>query len=284
MASNAAAQTATTAPRVDFERQIAPIIKERCVECHSQDKRKGGLSLATYADALDGGRNGPAIRPGNAARSILIHRLTGALEPQMPKDNDPLTAREIALIRLWIDQGARRTATSARAPQPWEAPLALTKPAVPKATWSDWNAPVDRFVAVYLTAHHAMKPALVSDAAFARRAYLDVWGLLPSPDQLQRFLDDPAPDKRDTLVASLLADDEKYAEHWMSFWNDLLRNEDGVTCFSETAGRKSISEWLLAAVKSNTPYDQFVRKLLDPKEPGDPDGFLVGVNWRGETS
>ena len=113
---------------VDFERQIQPIINDRCLECHSQDKRKGGLSLATYADALDGGRNGPAIRPGNAARSILIHRLTGAVEPQMPKDKDPLTPAEIALIRQWIDQGARRTPTSARAPQPWEAPLALTKP------------------------------------------------------------------------------------------------------------------------------------------------------------
>jgi len=129
---------------IDFERQIEPIIKERCLECHSQDKRKGGLSLATYADALDGGRNGPAIRPGNAARSILIHRVTGAVEPQMPKDEDPLTPREVALIRLWINQGARRTPTSARAPQPWEAPLALTKPVLPAAVWPDWNAPTSR--------------------------------------------------------------------------------------------------------------------------------------------
>ena len=270
--------------RVDFERQVQPIIEKHCLECHSQDKRKGGLSLATYADALDGGRNGAAIRPGNAARSILIHRVTGAVEPQMPKDEDPLTAREIALIRLWIDQGARRTATSARAPQPWEAPLALAKPLVPKAIWTDWNAPLDRLVAAYLTSQRVAQPDAVSDATFARRVYLDVWGLLPTPDQLQQFVDDPAPDKRPALVASLLADTDKYAEHWMSFWNDLLRNEDGVTYFSETAGRKSISDWLFVALKSNTPYDQFVRKLLNPKGTGDPDGFLTGVNWRGETS
>src|SRR4029079_5193115 len=116
---------------IDFERQIQPIITDRCLECHSQDKRKGGLSLATYADALDGGRNGPAIRPGNSARSILIHRLTGAVEPQMPKDKDPLTTRQIALIRQWINEGARRTPSSPPAPQPWEASLTLTKPAVP---------------------------------------------------------------------------------------------------------------------------------------------------------
>ena len=279
-----APQAARAGALIDFERQIAPIIEKHCLECHSQDKRKGGLSLATYADALDGGRNGPAIRPGNAARSILIHRVTGAVEPQMPKDEDPLTTREIALIRLWIDQGARRTPTSARAPQPWEAPLALTKPAVPAATWTDWNAPLDRFVAAYLATHKVARPTVISDGTFARRAYLDVWGLLPTPEQLQRFLDDTSPDKRTALIAALLGDNEKYAEHWMSFWNDLLRNEDGVTYFSETAGRKSISDWLYASLTSNTPYDQFVRKLLNPKDPGDPDGFLVGVNWRGETS
>jgi len=269
---------------VDFERQIQPIINDRCLECHSQDKRKGGLSLASYADALDGGRNGPAIRPGSATRSILIHRLTGAVEPQMPKDKDPLTPAEIALIRQWIDQGARRTPTSARAPQPWEAPLALTMPAVPRITWTAWDAPLDRFVAKYLAPRTKTEPALVSDALFARRAYLDVWGLLPTPEQVQRFVGDTTPGKREALVASLLADDEKYAEHWMSFWNDLLRNEDGVTYFSETAGRKSITDWLFASLKSNLPYDQFVTRLINPKDSGDPDGFLVGVNWRGETS
>ena len=76
------------------------------------------------------------------------------------------------------------------------------------------------------------------------------------------------------LVSALLADDEKYAEHWISFWNDLLRNDDGVTYFSETAGRKSITDWLLPALKSNLPYDQFVARLLNPRAPADPDGFL----------
>ena len=70
----------------------------------------------------------------------------------------------------------------------------------------------------------------------------------------------------------------------MSFWNDLLRNEDGVTYFSETAGRKSITDWLFPALQRNLPYDQFVSKLLNPTHAADPEGFLVGVNWRGETS
>src|SRR4029078_10470450 len=101
--------------------------------------------------------------------------------------------------------------------------------------------PLDRIVAAYLDAQHVAPPALVGDALFARRAYLDIWGLLPPPDALQAFGADTTPDKRDRLVAALLADDRKYAEHWISFWNDVLRNEDGVTCYSEQNGRKSIS-------------------------------------------
>ena len=272
------------AARVDFQAQIRPLLEEHCLECHSQDKRKGGLSLATYPDALEGGRNGAVIRPGNSAGSLLIHRVTGRVEPQMPKDEDPLTPRELALVRLWIDQGARESMTSPPAPAPWEAPLTLVRPAVPAPVWKDWSSPIDRFVAAYLQKRSGDEPAAVSDVLFARRVYLDVWGLLPTPEQLQAFVADPNPEKRTALVATLLADDQKYADHWISFWNDLLRNEDGVTYFSETAGRKSITDWLVSALKTNVPYDKFVAKLINPSAPGDPDGFLVGVNWRGETS
>jgi hypothetical protein len=97
-------------------------------------------------------------------------------------------------------------------------------------------------------------------------------------------VNDREPNKRGRLLATLLADTGKYAEHWISFWNDLLRNEDGVTYFSENNGRRSITDWLLPSLASNLPYNEFVTKLLSPAAPGDPEGFLIGVNWRGETS
>jgi hypothetical protein len=272
------------AARVDFQKQIQPILAERCLECHSQDKRKGGLSLAVYADILDGGKDGAVIRPGNSAGSLLIHRTTGEIEPRMPKDDDPLSPPELALIKRWIDEGARATPASPAAPAPWEAPLALARPDVPAPAWPAWTSPVDRIVSAYLRRRVAAAPAAVPDAQFARRAYLDVQGLLPTPEQLRAFVADRSPAKRAALVASLLADGDKYADHWISFWNDLLRNEDGVTYFSETAGRKSITDWLLPSLRANLPYDRFVSKLINPAEPGDPEGFLVGVNWRGETS
>jgi hypothetical protein len=270
--------------RIDFHSQVEPIVKRACLECHSQDKRRGGLSLATYADALDGGRNGAVIRPGNGAASPLIHHLTGALDPQMPKDEDPLPRAEIALIQAWIDQGARETPDGAPAPPPWEAPMALERPDLQPIVWRAWISPIDRTVAAYLAERHVAEPHVVDDARYARRAYLDIWGLPPTPEALKAFVADRSPRKREALAARLLADTDRYAEHWISFWNDLLRNEDGVSYFSETAGRKSITEWLLPALQTNMAYDRFVRALIAPESPADPEGFLIGVNWRGETS
>jgi hypothetical protein len=280
----AAPATPAAAGRVDYEREIKPILEENCLECHSQDKRKGGLSLANYGDVLDGGKDGAVVRPGNSARSLVIARVKGTVGDRMPLDELPLSDEQIALLQRWIDQGARATPTSAAAPQPWEAPLALEPPVLPAVVWPAWKRPADRLVASYLASARVAPPELVSDAAFARRVYLDIWGLLPPTEDLQAFVADETPDKRDRLVARLLADDQRYAEHWISFWNDLLRNEDGQTYFSEQNGRKSITEWLMTSLVDNMPYDRFVATLLNPARPGDPEGFLIGVNWRGETS
>src|SRR4051812_14822324 len=130
--------------RVDYHAEVEPIVKRACLECHSQDRRKGGLSLATYGDALDGGRNGAIVRPGNGAGSAIVHRLTGALDPQMPKDADPLAPAEIALIQQWIDQGARETPGGPPAPAPWEAPMELQRGALPAVAWPGWTSPIDR--------------------------------------------------------------------------------------------------------------------------------------------
>jgi hypothetical protein len=274
--------------RVDFEKQVKPILAANCLECHSADKRKGGLSLAEYADVLEGGKNGPVIRPGNAGKSPLLSRVQGdpELGDRMPLEETPLTDAEIATLRMWVDQGARLTSSSPPAPAPWEAPLALAAPAIPAPVWARWNRPADRLVAAYLSKSKVPPPALVSDATFARRAYLDIWGLLPSQEELQAFLADATPGKRDRLVTALLADNTKYAEHWISFWNDLLRNEDGYSYFSDAEGgsRQSITPYLLPALTTNTPYNEILARLINPAQPGDPAGFVIGVNWRGETS
>ncbi|HKW98600.1 MAG TPA: DUF1549 domain-containing protein [Bryobacteraceae bacterium] len=141
--------------------------------------------------------------------------------------------------------------------------------------------PIDRIVEQYWASHSVRLPAPVNDSLFARRIYLDLWGLLPTPEQVAEFERDRAPDKRERLVRDLLANRRNYSEHWISFWNDLLRNDEGVLY---EGARESITTWLLQALETNLPYDQFVGKLLNPAQPGDPKGFLIGVNWRGDVS
>ncbi|MCW5977528.1 MAG: DUF1549 domain-containing protein [Bryobacteraceae bacterium] len=258
-----------------------PILAARCLSCHSGEKRSGGLSLGTYAGVLDGGRGGAAVRPGDSSGSLLLRRINGEVAPAMPLGMPALAPAEIATVRRWIDEGARETPKSAPAKPKWEPPLELTRPEVPATVWAGWSAPLDRFAARYMAAHGMKPPPPVSDAVFARRVYLDVWGLLPTPEELQAFGDDRGADKREKLIERLLADEKKYAENWISFWNDLLRNDEGV---NYAGSRKSITGWLAGALESNLPYHRFVARLLDPKGPDDPEGFLVGVNWRGDIS
>jgi hypothetical protein len=269
---------------LDYNHDVHVILANHCLKCHSQEKRSGGLSLAAYEDVINGGRTGAALKPGRSADSLIVQRITGVVKPRMPFGGEPLSEKEIATIKQWIDEGARSAPGSAPAKAKWEPPLALTAPPLPDSPWKNWRDPVDRFTANYLAKQGVAEPSLVGDAEFARRAYLDIWGLLPDPDQLRAFTNDKKLDKRKRLVAALLEDNTKYSENWISFWNDLLRNDEGVTYYSETATRKSITPWLLNALQKNTPYNQLVSELLNPTKATDPDGFLIGVNWRGTVS
>ncbi|PYM11664.1 MAG: hypothetical protein DME18_13390 [Verrucomicrobia bacterium] len=118
----------------------------------------------------------------------------------------------------------------------------------------------------------------MSDRAFARRVYLDAIGLLPTPEELNEFLADKQPDKRGKLVKRLLADNRRYAEHWLTFWNDALRNDYRGTGYID-GGRKQITDWLYSALATNMPYNEFVRELIDPVP--ESEGFSKGIVWRG---
>ena len=267
------------AQNVDYARQVQPILHQRCAQCHGEESPQGGLNLLTRAAILKGGKSGSAVVPGSSQKSLLIQHLTGERKPMMPMGQDPLPSVEIAVLRSWIDQGATWDAVilAARA---WKPSLAPRQPAVPAVAGSSEN-PIDRFVAAYFLQHdHSARP-VVADAVFARRVYLDLWGLLPAPKQLAQFLEDTKPDKRERLVDMLLSDRRNYSEHWISFWNDLLRNDEGVVYHGE---RQTITAWLLKALEDNLPYDQFVSALLNPEKSDDPRGYLIGVNWRGDVS
>ena len=159
-------------------------------------------------------------------------------------------------------------------------PSAIKKPDLPPAR-EGRDHPVDRLVDAYFAQHGVKFPPPVDDATFARRVYLDFVGLLPTEEQLETFLADGSVAKREKLIDSLLADQVAYADHWLTFWNDLLRNDYAGTGYID-GGRKQITKWLYAALIDNMPYDRFVRELISPSP--ESEGFINGIKWRGNVN
>lgn len=263
---------------VDFARDIQPILDASCAKCHGRGKAKGGFRIDTRQALLEPADSGPAVLPGNSRESYLIHLVSG-LDPEfvMPDKGTRLTPDQVGLLRAWIDQGlAWDTAISfAREPHRNFEPR---QPELPPAS-GDVTHPVDRLLAAYFQRHNITPPPPVDDRTFARRAYLDVTGLLPTPEELQAFLDDPRTDRREHLVQVLLADNARYAQHALTFWNDLLRNDYRGTGYID-GGREQITQWLYASLRDNLPYDAFVRELVNPGS-GPAKGFTKGIVWRG---
>jgi len=267
---------APAARTVEFQRDIQPIFEASCVKCHGRGKAKGGFKLDTRESFLKGGDSGAPAETGKSAESLLIELVSG-LNPDsvMPMKGSKLTAEQVGLLRAWIDQGM---AWSANVSFARPAPLNL-HPRQPELPRGKAGAnPIDLFLDAYFKEHQLKPAAPVDDRVFARRVYLDAIGLLPTPAELETFLKDKRAEKRTRLVERLLGDKHRYAEHWLSFWNDLLRNDYKGTGYID-GGREQISTWLYRALYNNVPYDRFVAELIDPSDA--TRGFTKGIVWRG---
>ena len=266
---------------VDFAHEVVPILRKHCVECHAGDKKKGGLSMNTRASLLEGGENGAVLVPGQALKSKILEAVVSA-DPDisMPPKGDRLSPAEVATLRAWVEQGAVWTDGFAFKQPAYEPPLRPRQPVLPVAK-SDRPHPLDRVLDGWLAEKGAPTPPAADDATFQRRVMLDLVGLLPSAEEVQAFAADRRPDKRATLVRALLARNVDYADHWMVFWNDLLRNDYAGTGYID-GGRKQITNWLYVSLLANKPYDQFTRELVAPSS--DSEGFAKGIIWRGAVS
>ncbi|HLL96882.1 MAG TPA: PSD1 and planctomycete cytochrome C domain-containing protein, partial [Spirosoma sp.] len=262
----------------ELNMEVRSILAHNCYSCHGPAKIKGGLRLDKKELIMKGGEDGVVVVAGHPEKSDLIRRikLPAGHDDAMPTKGKRLTEHDIELLEFWIKQGA-----------PWPsgaeksiyrvAPLEPRMPALPDSA-AGLSNPVDRFVNVYFQKNKLFWKDVVDDRTYMRRVYLDVVGLLPTPEELKTFTADTQPDKRTILVKQLLSRNNDYAQHWLTFWNDALRNDYTGTGYI-TGGRFDITTWLYSSLKNNKPYNQFVSELISPTK--ESAGFIKGIKWRG---
>jgi hypothetical protein len=232
---------------IDFAHDIVPILKARCAECHTNGKHKGSLSLDTRGALL----RAKVVVPGKPGESELLKRITSRdPDERMPPKGERLSEQQIALMRAWIDQGLPWQEGFTFTAGSYVPPLKPRRPLLP-AIREGRDHPIDRILDTYHAGRHQALPARLDDVAFARRLYLDVIGQLPAPDELTDFLKDTGSDNRARLIRRLLDDRRAYAEHWLTFWNDLLRNDYQGTGYID-GGRKRLIHAVSSSRRTRT--------------------------------
>lgn len=259
---------------LDFVHEVVPILKKHCASCHTNGTYKGSVSFDTRQALIQS----KAVVSGDSKKSELIKRITSndAAE-RMPPKGPALGEKEVQILARWIDSKLPWDDTFTFKVETYVAPLKYREVKVPAGK----GHPIDRILDPYLAKQKTGTLPLVTDDIFYRRASLDIVGLLPLPEEIESFIASADPQKREKLVESLLNDNRAYTDHWLCFWNDLLRNEYKGTGYID-GGRKQITSWLYNAILTNKPYDQFVRELIKPTP--DSEGFIKGIKWRGRVN
>lgn len=264
--TNATALPPVADVTVDFEQHVRPIFATRCISCHGPDEAMSDLRLDLKSRAMAGGSRGGVVVPGKSEQSLLVQFVAG-LDPDltMPPDGEPLSAEEIGILRAWIDQGATWPDESNEPPgsshwsfQPIVQP---TPPAVQQSAWI--RNPIDAFVLARLEEEGVLPSPEASRATLVRRLYLDLIGLLPTPDEVDEFVLDNGDDAYERLVDRLLASPH-YGERWGRHWLDLARyaDSDGYEKDSPRPYAWRYRDWVIQALNRDLPFDQFTIEQL----------------------
>jgi mono/diheme cytochrome c family protein len=281
---------AQTTQKVSFASDVAPILNKNCAQCHGAAPAMGNLDLRSRDAALKGGQHGAAIVPGDAASSRLYKHLIGQEQPQMPMGGK-LSDAEIATIKAWIDGGAQwdsSTTLTSTAPanaaasadhkfteqqRKYWAFQKVTRPPVPAVKGAQLQNPIDAFVVAKLEAQNIRPNPPADKITLLRRAYLDLIGLPPSPEETQAFLADNSPAAFEKVVDQLLASPQ-YGERWGRHWLDLARYADSAG-FKADETRPNVwryRDYVIQSFNEDKPYDRFVKEQLagDELYPNDP--------------
>ena len=254
-----------------FNSQVKPILQQNCFQCHGGGGEvEGGLELTSREKIIEGGDYGPAVSLENPADSFLLEMVGYGQEmAQMPPDGR-LDDTALEILAKWINLGLPypvqdtdvqpipKTVSNYWAYRP------LKRPQVPLVNASDWvSNPIDAFILTKLEAHGLTPAAPASKLTLIRRVYYDLTGLPPSPEAVEAFLNNTAPDAYEKLIDKLLKS-PRYGEKWGRHWLDLVR-------YAETNGYEGDSDkpyvwryrdYVINAFNKDKPYDQFIKEQL----------------------
>ncbi len=275
---------------LDFDRNIATILADRCLECHRGPGAEGQLDLSQEKTARQGGASGAALMGGDPGRSLAMQRV---LADEMPPKH-PLPAAEKEILRKWIEGGAPwgtspidpyRYSTARRAGYDWWSlqPIGTVDiPSLPGGAGRAFN-PIDRFIRAKLSEGGLTPSPRAKPRDLVRRLFIDLTGLPPAPETVEQFARDPSQAAWENLAVTLL-DSNAYGERWARHWLDAVR-------FGESSGYEynqprenawRYRDWVTGALNADLPYDQFARMqiagdLLRPNtlEGASAVGFLV---------
>lgn len=261
-------QAALAAADVEFfEKQVRPLLVERCYACHAGTRNKGGLSLETADGWRKGGESGPSIVPGQPAESLLIEAINYRdLEMPPPENGGKLSADEIAVLTKWVEMGAPDPRSGSdiiggmtrEAARKWWAFQPL-----PSAEGDEGVEAIDRFIQDQLQLHNLQSVEPADKRTLIRRATYDLTGLPPTPEEVAAFLADDAPEAFERVIERLLASPQ-YGVQWGRHWLDVVR-------YADTAGENTdrplphawrYRNWVIDSFNRDTSYDEFVRLQL----------------------
>ncbi len=236
--------------KVDFARDVLPILSDACFKCHGPDEkaRKADLRLDTKEDALR--KDGPIV-PGKSAASRLVERIVSADPDEVmppPKSNKKLKPEQVAILKKWIDAGA-----------PWGQHWSFVKPArpVPPNTKHQTRNTIDNFILARLEKEKLLPSAEADRERLIRRVTLDLTGLPPTPEEVDAFLKDAAPNAYEKVVDRLLAS-PRFGERMAWDWLDAARYADSNGYQGD--GERTMwpwRDWVVKAYNDNLPFDQF---------------------------
>ena len=248
--------------KIDFEKDVKPILSAYCWKCHGPEKQKGGLRLDTRTGAITGGDSGAVITPGKSAESKLSHAVLADAndEIKMPPGEARLAANEVGVLQAWIDQGlsfpeSKEIEVPAVVKSNHWAFQKISKPKLP-AEFS--GNPIDHFIRARLKLEGVKSSPEADRVTLVRRLSFDLLGLPPSPSEVDEFLTDTSPNAYEKLVERLLASPH-YGERWGRHWLDAARYADS-DGYEKDTGRPfawRYREWVIGALNADTPFDQF---------------------------